>query len=164
MINSLYVKEPKQQRGWTLCCLQVWIKQRGIQLMTRFDVIHFHKNHEHSESNGNWQNTNEELTGSVSLHAIWIYTEDMSSVLCVSQSVQQQDVTKVKKCTTISEWNDKTILTVALLLVSVSMELQPAWQGDLNSTPSEPQTGLKASWGHWQPALHDNPSELKTNT
>lgn len=51
---------------------------------------------------------------------------------------------------------------MVLRLVSVSVVIQPAWQGDLNSTPSEPQTGLKASSGHRQPALHDNASDLKT--
>lgn len=52
----------------------------------------------------------------------------------------------MKMCMTIlvSE-NGKIILTMALLLVSVSMVVQPAWQGDLNSTPFEPQTGLNAS-------------------
>lgn len=57
--------------------------------------------------------------------------------------------------------NGQIILTVVLWLESVSVVIQPAWQGDLNSTPSEPQTGLKASSGHRQPALHDNASDLK---
>lgn len=53
---------------------------------------------------------------------------------------------------------------MVLWLVSLSVAIQPAWQGDLNSTPSEPQTGLNASSGHPHPALHDNASELKTQT
>lgn len=53
---------------------------------------------------------------------------------------------------------------MVLWLVCVSEAIQPAWQGDLNSTPSEPQTGLNAPSGHRQPALHDNASELKTQT
>lgn len=49
-------------------------------------------------------------------------------------------------------------------LNSISMKLQPAWQGDLNSTPSEPQTGLKASSEQRQPVLHTWASELRTQT
>lgn len=64
--------------------------------------------------------------------------------------------------TNSEEEDGKIKLTVVLWLLSVSTAIQPAWQGDLNSTPSEPQTGLKASSGHWQPALHNNLSDLET--
>lgn len=52
--------------------------------------------------------------------------------------------------------------TFCLLVVSNSMPLHPAWQGDLNSTPLEPQTGLNAPWGQWHLALHSEELELKT--
>lgn len=57
-------------------------------------------------------------------------------------------------------WSE--MFTFGLPLASNSMLLQPAWQGDLNSTPLEPQTGLNAPWGQWHPALHDGEPELKT--
>lgn len=59
-------------------------------------------------------------------------------------------------------WSE--LFTFGLPLVSNSMLLQPAWQGDLNSTPLEPQTGLNAPWGQWHLALHDGEPELKTKS
>lgn len=53
-------------------------------------------------------------------------------------------------------------LTVGLSLVSVSLDKQPAWQGDLNSSPLEPQTGLKASRGQLQAALQARELDLRT--
>lgn len=52
--------------------------------------------------------------------------------------------------------------TVGFPFVSICRDKQPAWQGDRNSTPSEPHTGLNASWGQLHAELQAWLLDLKT--
>lgn len=52
------------------------------------------------------------------------------------------------------------MLTI-IFMPSNSMPLQPAWQGDLNSTPLGAQIGLNTPWGQLQSMVHCETGELE---